>query len=479
MSSCQVVGAGAPPVGRRSSASTRVAPATGVRPRPVAAALLLLAALGAAPILATPGAAEAAPVAAREDFFWITVGADVFARAAEKLAPLPGWSGGVEFERFDEHEGVVLTRIPAGAIDALSDLVHTDFRRCGGFVKHESREEADAAMARLRAPRAELGTLPFTIDQPTLVGALAGQVSEPQILATITSLSTLFPNRYHGHHAIHLSANWIRDQWLALAAGRPDVTVQLFSHGGITPQPSVILTIPGSTLADEFVVLGAHQDSIRSGCSISSTPSCVAPGADDDASGVAVLTEVIRIALANGFQPQRTIQFMAYAAEEVGLDGSDHIASTYLANGTDVVAVFQQDMTAYEGSVNDIYLISDWTNADLNSFVGDLVDTYQPGLLRGTTACGYGCSDHAPWHDRGFRATFPFEATFGGSNPQIHTINDTVANFGNTAAHAAKFGRLAMAFMIETGIDGPDVGLMPFLDGFETGDTSRWSATTP
>lgn len=479
MSSRQVVGAGAAPVGRRSSASTRVAPATGVGPRLVAAALMLLAALGAAPILATPGVAEAAPVAAREDSFWITVGADVFARAAEKLAPLPGWSGGVELERFDEHDGVVLTRIPAGAIEPLSQLVHEEFRSCGGFVKHESLAEAQDTMARLRAPVASFGTLPFAIDQPTLVVALAGQVSQANLLSTITSLSTNFPNRYHQHHAVHHSADWILNQWAAFAAGRPDVTVEFFSHGGITPQPSVILTIPGSTLPNEYVILGGHQDSIRSGCSILSTPSCVAPGADDDASGIAVLSEAIRIALTNGFQPQRTVQFMAYAAEEVGLLGSDDIAETYDDLNRNVVAVLQQDMTAYEGSVQDIYLYTSNTDPDLNAFFADLIETYQPGLGWANSACPYACSDHASWSSRGYRAAFAFEAAYLEHNGQIHTINDTVANFGGSAAHAAKFARLAVAFMIEAGIDGPDVGLMPFLDGFETGDTSRWSATTP
>jgi len=463
MPSCQPAATAGSPAGRPLSAL-----------RSAALVALAVALALSAPIAASPAPVASVPV----DAYWITVGADVFARARAKLAPLPGWSDGVELVRYDEHDGVVLTRIPAAAIEPLSELVHTEFRRCGGFVRHQSRAEADAAMARLRAPRAELGTLPFAIDQPTLAGAYTAAVQESSILATITSLSTLFPNRYHGHHAVHHSADWIRDQWLALANGHPGVTVDFFSHGGLTPQPSVILTIPGSTLPDEVVVLGAHQDSIRFGCSISSTPGCVAPGADDDASGVATLTEVLRVALAHGFQPQRTIQVMAYAAEEVGLVGSDDIADTYFDESTDVVAVLQLDMTAYEGSVNDIYLITDWTNADLNAFVGDLVDTYLPTVSQGTTLCGYGCSDHAPWHDRGFRATFPFEATFDDSNPNIHTISDTVANFGNTAAHAAKFARLAAAFLVETGIDGPDVGLMPFLDGFETGDTSRWSATS-
>ena len=106
-----------------------------------------------------------------------------------------------------------------------------------------------------------------------------------------------------------VAANWIRGLWAGYAASRPEVTVELFSHGGITPQPSIILTLPGTTLAGEVVILGGHQDSIRSGCS--SLPGCIAPGADDDASGIATLSEVIRVAMAADFRPQRTVHFIA------------------------------------------------------------------------------------------------------------------------------------------------------------------------
>jgi leucyl aminopeptidase len=117
--------------------------------------------------------------------------------------------------------------------------------------------------------------------------------------------------------------------------------------------------------------------------------------------------------------------------------------------------VLQLDMTGYEGSANDIYLISDNTNADQNTFLGDLVDTYLPTLTRGTTACQYGCSDHASWHSRGYAASFPFEAYFRPFppnpqyNPFIHTQNDTLANIGNNANHAVKFSKLAAAYMAE------------------------------
>src|SRR5690606_16105710 len=102
---------------------------------------------------------------------------------------------------------------------------------------------------------------------------------------------------------------------------------------GCGQQSSVVLTIQGQTLPDEIAVLGAHLDSIcsRSGttngqanCDTGvTTAQRRAPGADDDASGIAVLTEVLRVVLDNGYRPQRTVKFMGYAAEEVGLVGSN------------------------------------------------------------------------------------------------------------------------------------------------------------
>src|SRR3546814_3809552 len=106
------------------------------------------------------------------------------------------------------------------------------------------------------------------------------------------------------------------------------------------------LNIEGTTLREEVVVLGAHLDSINADGG--GSPGQAAPGADDDASGIAVLTETLRIALASGWRPQRTVKFMGYAAEEVGLRGSNAIAQSHRQAGVDVVAVLQVDMTNYK-----------------------------------------------------------------------------------------------------------------------------------
>ena len=63
----------------------------------------------------------------------------------------------------------------------------------------------------------------------------------------------------------------------------------------------------------------------------------------------------LRIALADGWQPRRTVKFMGYAAEEVGLRGSNAIAQSFRASGVNVVSVLQVDMTNYKaGAVTDM-----------------------------------------------------------------------------------------------------------------------------
>ena len=119
-------------------------------------------------------------------------------------------------------------------------------------------------------------------------------------------------------------------------------------------------------------MVGAHLDSINPG-NIAD-----APGADDDASGVAAVSEVLRAVLASGFTPKRTLQFMAYAAEEVGLRGSTEIAEDYAADPSrKVVAALQMDMTGFAGSPQDMYFITDYVSADLTEFLKDLIGDLQ------------------------------------------------------------------------------------------------------
>jgi Zn-dependent M28 family amino/carboxypeptidase len=82
-----------------------------------------------------------------------------------------------------------------------------------------------------------------------------------------------------------------------------------------------IAEIPGTDLKDEVVMIGAHIDSWHA-----------ATGATDNASGSAVMMEVMRILKAIGVEPRRTIRIGLWGGEEQGLHGSreyvaDHFAS--------------------------------------------------------------------------------------------------------------------------------------------------------
>lgn len=381
---------------------------------------------------------------------WITIDRDVlvaFERGGE------AWEGTAKVagDPAAPREQVIAVALPEARIDALASFIHERYRRCGGFIAHGSREEALAAAARaLHSETLERtpAPIPYTIDNAAVVNALMAEIRELNIRNTITSLSGFF-TRYHNCPSGRDSALWIRDQWQGLSQGRPDVTVELFNHTGYTTlQPSVILTIQGTTFPSEVVVLGGHQDSVAgSNCSTSRSP-----GADDDASGIATLTEVLRAAMALGYQPQRTVKFMAYAAEEVGLKGSNEIAQQYQTQGVNVVGVLQFDMTNYSDTPNfDIVMFTDFTSAAQNAFVSQLANLYvaSASLPRRTSQCGYGCSDHASWNNRGFPASFPFEAPFGDHSPFIHSQNDTLAQSGNHAHRSVPFARLGVAYMAE------------------------------
>lgn len=407
---------------------------------------------------------------------WITLGADAFRTLTERTPvlfhgqPLQA-VGSVGTSAGD----VVITRVGGEDLREISERLHEAHDRCAGFMVHDSLETARAQLDRLSRPAGTgvEGTPPlYTIDQPALVQSLLAELQQPNILGTIQTLSTSFNNRYYNHPSGANAATWLRNLWSAYAAGRIGVTVELVTHPSFA-QPSVVMTIPGSTLADEVVILGGHLDSISSG---SSDPNFSAPGADDNASGIATVSEVARAMLALGLQPQRTVKFMGYAAEEVGLRGSQEIAGAYLADGVDVVSVLQFDMTAYQGSTEDISLITDFTNPALTTFLGEILDTYLPDLVWSTSACGYACSDHGAWNARGYPAAFAFEARFGQHNHQIHSTGDILSTFGSTADHAFKFARLGAAYVVEAAFDG--LTLTPlFADGFESGATTAWTLT--
>jgi hypothetical protein len=95
---------------------------------------------------------------------------------------------------------------------------------------------------------------------------------------------------------------------------------------------NVVGVLPGSDAAraDEAVVIGAHYDHVGLGGRNSAAPERTGEihnGADDNASGTAAIIEMAREAVRTRTRFPRTLVFVAFAAEEVGLLGSAHYVS--------------------------------------------------------------------------------------------------------------------------------------------------------
>lgn len=408
-------------------------------------------------LIAAALALAAGPLWAAETA-WITVGdaawrlvaadaADARVLSSRDVAvDVPAERGSARLVRATDRVHAV--QVDADWLPRLSARVHEELHRCGGFVRHDSMAEALAVLHRLQGSARPERAPAYAIDDVAEVQASLPLAQDSRILATIQRLSDFQNRLYNSSHGVAAS-DWLAGEWRGIVAGRSWMRVSQVRHSG-WPQKSVKLVIQGSgPHAAETVVLGGHLDSIAGGAG----PEVRAPGADDDASGVAALTEVIRVLAERNVRPQRTIEFIAYAAEEVGLRGSQQIAKQYQRTAKPVVGVLQLDMTAFQGDATDLWIFTDYTNAAQNQFLADLAAAYLPTLTVGYDRCGYACSDHASWTGRGFAASFPFEASDAHYNFALHTANDTTATFGNQALHALKFARLALAYALELGTD--------------------------
>jgi carboxypeptidase Q len=111
-----------------------------------------------------------------------------------------------------------------------------------------------------------------------------------------------------------------------------EINIQASFHPETDPAGNGINTIaeiPGTDLANEVVVMGAHLDSYP-----------YAGGATDNATGSAAMMEAVRAIQALGLKPRRTIRIALWAGEEQGLLGSRAYVRRHFvdANGAPVAA---------------------------------------------------------------------------------------------------------------------------------------------
>ena len=199
----------------------------------------------------------------------------------------------------------------------------------------------------------------------------------------------------------------------------------------------------GSKRADEWVVVGAHYDHLGLGDSAHSrAPNSreMHPGADDNASGTALLLEVARRFTGLPRRPERGTLFVAFGAEEIGTIGSRHFVDHAPVKAASISAMINADMV---GRMKGKHLLVD----GVGTAAGwrPLVEKASAGLGLELTfgAEGFGASDHASFA----AARVPVAFLFTGAHDDYHLPSDTAdkINLGGVERASLLAARLALA----------------------------------
>jgi hypothetical protein len=317
-------------------------------------------------------------------------------------------------------------------------------------------------------------------------------VSEERIAATLKKLEG-FGTRYilssedDPAHGIGAAKRWIHDE-LQSYSPRLQVSYQDFSikKGGRRGQvirdvdlSNVVAVLPGTTEKDRYVLISGHYDSlaqvrkpytgpeqtvaelVRQGVDESearrylkilppereqgpldfeaTAAQSIAPGVTDDGSGTAAVMELARVMSA--YQFDKTIVFVAFAAEEVGLSGSQVYAAQAKKDGMQIEAVLNNDIIGSDvsgngrSSTNVLRVFSsspdDSAPRELARYTKLIAERYVPSMqvemvFRGDRFLRGG--DHRPFVEAGFAAVRLTSASENYDNQ--HTITD---NFANTS----------------------------------------------
>ncbi|KAI8808181.1 hypothetical protein BJ742DRAFT_293251 [Cladochytrium replicatum] len=283
--------------------------------------------------------------------------------------------------------------------------------------------------------------IPSGPTKQSIVKPLLSSISTSNLQSRLTTLAS-YTNRYYTTTNGKNAAQWVYDTLLAIKGADSTHEVVKFTHSWA--QFSVIARIKGTgSTASELVIAGAHLDSINQ----NNPTTGVAPGADDDGSGVTVLFESWRILTSSGYKPSRTIEFHFYSGEEGGLLGSQAIAGNYQSASKVVAGMLQLDMAGYVPSPSRVSMgiVTDYVSATLNTFLKSVATAYV-NIPRKEYKCGYACSDHASWYRAGYPAVYPGE-TIDDGNPYIHTSSDTLSRVNYT--YMAEHVRVVLGFTVE------------------------------
>ena len=191
---------------------------------------------------------------------------------------------------------------------------------------------------------------------------------------------------------------------------------------------NVLAWLPGQT--NEYVIVGAHYDHLGRGNFDSLAPSQIGqihPGADDNASGTAGVLELARLLTPQRGKLKRSILFMDFAGEELGLLGSAEWVKEPTRPLAKAVAMLNMDMI---GRIKDdkVYIGGVGTGSTFKAVL-DQAQKEVPFKVE-SSAGGYSSSDHTSFVTKKIPVLF----FFSGLHSDYHKPSDTWDKINGTSA---------------------------------------------
>lgn len=182
---------------------------------------------------------------------------------------------------------------------------------------------------------------------------------------------------------------------------------------------NVIGYVEGKVYPDSFYVFTAHYDHLgRMGAQT------YFPGANDNASGTAMITDLARHYSLPENKPDYSIVFIAFSGEETGLIGSYYFTDNPLFPLENIKFLINLDMVG-SGSEGITIVNSGVFTKAYNLFVKiNNTNNYVKEVKKRGESCN---SDHCPFYKKGVPAVFIY--TRGKECAEYHTSDDTASNF--------------------------------------------------
>jgi len=196
-------------------------------------------------------------------------------------------------------------------------------------------------------------------------------------------------------------------------------------------------TITGIGQPDSTVIIGAHLDAISFYEGTYTLVDTATAGADDNASGIAVMLEMARIMHLNNLTPRLNISFMGFDAEEVGLYGAQVDIWRRLNANENIALMINNDMVANQPETDEWTLTLHWYD-NATDIVDKAVElcgeftTITPYIPTGSENDERQASDSWAYAQQDVKAIFSIEHSF---SPYYHTLLDSYeyCNFDYTA----------------------------------------------